>query len=89
MKIAGYNVNSINARLPVLLHLLSTSKPDVACLQQLKLTDENSRRRHSRGGDPPRAVGRGAISGRRRAVGGAKPDGSRPRRVPPGFFHGD
>ena len=40
MKIATYNVNSINARLPVLIHWLSTSKPDVACLQELKAADE-------------------------------------------------
>ena len=40
MKIATYNVNSINARLPVLLHWLATSRPDVACLQELKATDE-------------------------------------------------
>ena len=40
MKIATYNVNSINARLPVLLHWLAFSKPDVACLQELKTADE-------------------------------------------------
>jgi exodeoxyribonuclease-3 len=40
MKIATYNVNSINARLPVLLHWLAKSKPDVACLQELKTVDE-------------------------------------------------
>src|SRR5437763_10192069 len=40
MKIATYNVNSINARLPVLLHWLAGSKPDVACLQELKAPDE-------------------------------------------------
>src|SRR6195952_3520115 len=40
MKIATYNVNSIGARLPVLLHWLPSSKPDVACLQELKTTDE-------------------------------------------------
>ena len=40
MKIATYNVNSINARLPVLLHWLASSKPDVACLQELKTADE-------------------------------------------------
>lgn len=40
MKIATYNVNSIGARLPVLLHWLATSKPDVACLQELKAPDE-------------------------------------------------
>jgi exodeoxyribonuclease III len=41
MKIATYNVNSINARLPVLLQWLSKSNPDVACLQELKTADEN------------------------------------------------
>jgi len=40
MKIATYNVNSIGARLPVLLRWLASSKPDVACLQELKTTDE-------------------------------------------------
>src|SRR3954467_2161314 len=40
MMIATYNVNSINARLPVLLHWLAQSKPDVACLQELKAPDE-------------------------------------------------
>src|ERR1700755_2319899 len=42
MKIATYNVNSINARLPVLLHWLATSKPDVPCLQELRAVDEKS-----------------------------------------------
>ena len=36
MKIATYNVNSINARLPVLLRWLAASAPDVVCLQELK-----------------------------------------------------
>jgi exodeoxyribonuclease-3 len=36
MKIATYNVNGINARLPVLLRWLEETKPDVACLQELK-----------------------------------------------------
>ena len=40
MKIATYNVNSIGARLPVLLHWLASAKPDVACLQELKAADE-------------------------------------------------
>jgi exodeoxyribonuclease III len=39
MKIATYNVNSINARLPVLLQWLAQSKPDIACLQELKAPD--------------------------------------------------
>ena len=36
MKIATYNVNGINSRLPVLLRWLSETKPDVVCLQELK-----------------------------------------------------
>jgi exodeoxyribonuclease-3 len=40
MKIATYNVNGVNARLPVLLHWLEGSRPDVACLQELKAPDE-------------------------------------------------
>jgi exodeoxyribonuclease III len=40
MKIATYNVNGINARLPVLLRWLEESKPDVACLQELKTPQE-------------------------------------------------
>ncbi|MEO8961129.1 MAG: exodeoxyribonuclease III [Ginsengibacter sp.] len=36
MKIATYNVNGINARLPVLLRWLEETAPDVACLQELK-----------------------------------------------------
>ena len=40
MKIATYNVNGVNGRLPVLLHWLAQSKPDVACLQELKAPDE-------------------------------------------------
>lgn len=41
MKIATYNVNSINARLPIVLRWLEESKPDVACLQELKAPQEN------------------------------------------------
>lgn len=40
MKVATYNVNGINARLPVLLRWLESSSPDVACLQELKAPDE-------------------------------------------------
>ncbi len=40
MKIATYNVNGINARLPVLLRWLESSAPDVVCLQELKAPDE-------------------------------------------------
>jgi exodeoxyribonuclease III len=40
MKIATYNVNGINGRLPVLLKWLSETSPDVVCLQELKAPDE-------------------------------------------------
>lgn len=40
MKIATYNVNGINSRLPVLLRWLEESAPDVACLQELKAPQE-------------------------------------------------
>ncbi len=40
MKIATYNVNGISSRLPVLLRWLEESKPDVACLQELKAPQE-------------------------------------------------
>src|SRR6195952_3739001 len=40
MKIATYNVNGVNGRLPVLLRWLADDKPDVVCLQELKAPDE-------------------------------------------------
>src|SRR6195256_5116881 len=40
MRIATYNVNGITARLPALLRWLAESKPDVACLQELKAPQE-------------------------------------------------
>lgn len=36
MKVVSYNVNGINARLPVLLKWLKSFKPDIVCLQELK-----------------------------------------------------
>jgi len=40
MKIATYNVNGINGRLPVLLRWLKETSPDVVCLQELKAPHE-------------------------------------------------
>lgn len=40
MRIATYNVNGINSRLPVLLRWLEETKPDVVCLQELKAPQE-------------------------------------------------
>jgi exodeoxyribonuclease III len=41
LKIATYNVNGVNGRLPSLLRWLAESKPDVVCLQELKAPQEN------------------------------------------------
>jgi exodeoxyribonuclease-3 len=41
MKIATFNVNNVNKRLANLLAWLRTSRPDVACLQELKCTDKD------------------------------------------------
>jgi exodeoxyribonuclease-3 len=40
MKIATYNVNGVNGRLPVLLRWLKESRPDIVCLQELKAPQE-------------------------------------------------
>jgi exodeoxyribonuclease-3 len=41
VKIASWNVNSLKVRLPHLLDWLGEAKPDVVCLQELKLEDHN------------------------------------------------
>ena len=40
MKIATYNVNGVNGRLPVLLKWLEQEQPDIVCLQELKAPQE-------------------------------------------------
>jgi exodeoxyribonuclease-3 len=40
MKIATWNVNSVNARLETVLAWFEAEKPDVACLQEIKCVDE-------------------------------------------------
>jgi exodeoxyribonuclease-3 len=40
VRIATFNVNGVNGRLPVLLRWLAESAPDVVCLQELKTSDE-------------------------------------------------
>jgi len=40
MKIATWNVNSINIRLEPVLKWIAEEKPDVLCLQEIKCTDE-------------------------------------------------
>ena len=40
MKIASWNVNSLNVRLPHVLAWCADSRPDVLALQETKLTDD-------------------------------------------------
>ena len=40
MRVATYNVNGVNGRLPVLLRWLGEARPDIVCLQELKAADE-------------------------------------------------
>ena len=41
MKLATWNVNSLNVRLPHVLDWLAAAQPDALCLQELKLEDRN------------------------------------------------
>ena len=41
MKIASYNVNSIRRRLPLVLDWISVHQPDVMCLQETKVQDQD------------------------------------------------
>ena len=41
MKIATWNVNSIRVRLPQVLEWLKKKSPEVLCLQETKVTDED------------------------------------------------
>lgn len=41
MKIASYNVNSLRARLPIVLRWLADSQADVLCMQETKVQDED------------------------------------------------
>src|ERR1700755_1019438 len=40
MRIATWNVNSVNARLETVLRWFEAAQPDVACLQEIKCVDE-------------------------------------------------
>lgn len=41
MRIATWNVNSIKARLPFVLHWLDARQPDIVCIQELKVDAES------------------------------------------------
>lgn len=40
MKIATFNINNVNRRLPNLLAWLETAQPDAVCLQELKAAQD-------------------------------------------------
>ncbi|RYG10303.1 MAG: exodeoxyribonuclease III, partial [Caulobacteraceae bacterium] len=40
MRIATWNVNSVNARLPTVTAWLEAAQPDVVCMQEIKCVDE-------------------------------------------------
>ena len=40
MKLATFNVNGVNGRLPVLLRWLEQAAPDIVCLQELKVPQD-------------------------------------------------
>ena len=83
MKIATFNVNGVNGRLPVLLRWLEEAKPDVVCLQELKAPQEKFP------AGPIRDAGYGAIWQGQKSWNGVAilargPTPSRPRRGLPG-----
>ena len=41
MRVATWNVNSLKVRLPQVLNWLAINQPDVLCLQETKVQDEN------------------------------------------------
>ena len=41
MRVISWNVNSLRAREPLLEKLVLTEKPDILCLQELKILDKD------------------------------------------------
>lgn len=41
MKIASFNVNSVRARLPIIIQWIKQNQPDVLCLQETKVQDKD------------------------------------------------
>ena len=41
MKLATWNVNSLKVRLPQVIDWLESNNPDVLCLQETKVQDQN------------------------------------------------
>jgi exodeoxyribonuclease-3 len=83
MRIATWNVNDINKRLPILLAWLETTRPDAVALQELKSTESNFPRAElERAGYQCLVVGQPAWNGVALLARGPKP--VEIRRVLPG-----
>ena len=76
MKIATFNINNVNRRLPNLLRWLRAAKPDVVCLQELKATDDGVPDRGDREGRLRRGVARPEDLERRRHPGAQRRAGA-------------
>ena len=79
MKIATFNINNINRRLPNLLRWLRAAKPDVVALQELKSTDERFSGPGDRKSRLRRGVARPEDLERRRDPGARRRSGADPR----------
>ena len=66
MKIATFNINNVNKRLPNLLAWLRRSKPDVVCLQELKVAQRDFPSRGARTRRLSKRMGRAEDLERRR-----------------------
>ena len=85
MKIATFNINGINQRLPSLLAWLAASQPDVACLQELKAEQGAFPARGYRGRRAMTRSGGGSATGMvSRSSRGACQAGADPARALPG-----
>ena len=81
MKIATFNVNGVNGRLPRLLEWLAEAKPDVACLQEIKTGDATFPIARDRSGRLPRRLARPAAPSRRRDPGASRAADRGPARA--------
>jgi hypothetical protein len=79
MKIATFNVNGVNGRLPLLMRWLVETEPDVAWLQELKAADEKFPEARNPGSRLPRGLAWPEELERRRHTCAPGTDGNAPR----------
>ena len=84
MKIATFNVNGVNGRLPRLLEWLEETRPDVACLQEIKTGDATlpGERARSRGLRRRSGTASARTMASRSSRAGDAPRRDAPRRCP-------